>query len=130
VQVYADYCHEVLGRANVLVVKYEHMVRDFPAWLDQILQFWGLPKRTRTVAWLLRKADFTVSREDPNSHKRQVQPGDHRRKLKPETIRLLDEIFADVLDALDYPRSSGQPTMREGRMLASHERARACPNSY
>jgi hypothetical protein len=82
------------------------MVRDFESWLGQILRFWGLPTNTPTVKTLIAEADFTVSREDPNSHKRQVQPGDHRRKLKAETIDQLNEIYAEVLDKLGYDRTS------------------------
>lgn len=104
---YSDYCHGVLGRPNVLLVKYEDMVRDFRSWLKQIVSFWGLPTNTRTVKTLIKQADFTVSQEDPNSHKRQVQPGDHKRKLKPETIDRLNETYGDVMEMLGYePKSS------------------------
>ena len=105
-QTYTGYCREVLGRENALLVKYEDMIRDFRAWLEQVLTFWGLPTNTRTVARVVRDADFSVSLENPHSHKRQVQAGDHQRKLQPATIRKLDEAFGDVLDALGYPRSS------------------------
>jgi hypothetical protein len=105
-QIYADYCREVLGRPNVLLLKYEDMVRDFRPWLEQIVAYWGLPTNTPTIAQLIKEADFTVSREDPNSHKRQVQPGDHKRKLKSETIDRLNEMFAEILDTLGYDRAS------------------------
>lgn len=103
-EIYTDYCREVLGRPNVLFVKYEDMVRDFPAWLDQALEFWNVRKNTPTVARILDAADFSVSREDPYSHKRQVQPGDHRRKLHARTIRRLDATFEHILDGLGYER--------------------------
>ncbi|QKD83329.1 hypothetical protein HPC62_14990 [Thermoleptolyngbya sichuanensis A183] len=46
------------------------------------------------------KADFQVEDEDVYRHKRQVLPGDHTRKLQPETIAVLNEKFAEVLNAL------------------------------
>ena len=103
---YTSYCHEVLGQPNSLLVKYEDMIRDFPAWLNQILAFWGAQAKKSVVAAVIREADFAVSHEDPHAHKRQVQPGDHQRKLQPETIRALNETFAEVLDALGYRRGS------------------------
>jgi hypothetical protein len=51
------------------------------------------------------KDEFTVDQEDIYSNKRQVTPGDHRRKLKPETIEHLNQVFADILQALNYPRN-------------------------
>jgi hypothetical protein len=105
-QRYTGYCRDVLGRPNVLLAKYEDMIADFRAWLQRVLIFWGIPTNTKIVARVIRDADFSVACEDPGAHKRQVMPGDHRRKLQPATLRQLDEMFADVLDTLGYPRSA------------------------
>lgn len=48
------------------------------------------------------KADFQVEDEDVYRHKRQVMPGDHTRKLLPETIAALNEQFANILKTLGY----------------------------
>jgi hypothetical protein len=48
------------------------------------------------------EADFTVQKENISSHKRQITPGDNKRKLKPETIEILNDRFADILDTLGY----------------------------
>jgi hypothetical protein len=55
------------------------------------------------VEKLIHEADFDVA-ENINSHKRQVKPGDRRRKLKPETISQLNSTFSEVLDLLDYEK--------------------------
>jgi hypothetical protein len=50
------------------------------------------------------ESSFTVKRgEDAWSHRRQVTPGDHRDKLKPETISRLNGVFREALEALRYP---------------------------
>jgi hypothetical protein len=54
------------------------------------------------IAQIKAGADFKVSSEDIYKHKRQVTPGDHKRKLKPETIDILNQKTAEVLKLYDY----------------------------
>lgn len=99
---YKYYCENLLGRPNVFFVKYEDMVNDFPTWLDTVIKSLELNNvDKRLVEKLINEADFDVE-ENINSHKRQVKPGDHRRKPKPQTINQLNSIFSEVLDLLDY----------------------------
>jgi hypothetical protein len=95
-------CALLKEKPDVRLVRYEEMVADFPAWLDQILDFWGLSINRRTRRKIISLADFDVTAEDVHSHKRQVQPGDHLRKLKPETIEQLNEMFGETLTTLGY----------------------------
>ena len=73
------------------------MVTDFPVWLDKIISYLKLENYEQVRGQLLSEADFTVKKEDKFSHKRSVQPGDHRRKLQPETIANLNEEYAEIL---------------------------------
>lgn len=99
---YQFYCDELLGKPNVCFLKYEHMVSDFPDWFEQVNQFLSLDNVSQALQEkILAEANFEVE-ENINSHKRQVQPGDHKRKLKPETIAQLNSIFSEVLTSLDY----------------------------
>ena len=43
---------------------------------------------------------FHVAMENQYNHKRCVTPGDHQRKLRPETIAMLNNRLKDVLDML------------------------------
>jgi hypothetical protein len=67
-----------------------------------VLQIWGVDVDTKVREKLMRMGRFDVEQEDVFSHKRQVQPGDHRRKLKPETIEEITEMFRPVLVPLNY----------------------------
>lgn len=82
-----------LNQKNVLVLRYESMVNDFDRWFDQIIEFsnlkWNFKLRC-CLNSLREEADFSVDREDVTQHKRQVTPGDYRRKLLPETIESLN----------------------------------------
>ncbi len=116
---YDVFCSQLYGRENVLVLRYEDLVTDYLSWLTQFLSVFSewaedeaAPGAGRTDRRSLSAVhrrfyekfqdEFTVSTEDIYRHKRQVTPGDHRRKLKPETVAELNAIFADVLQLLGY----------------------------
>ncbi len=119
---YDVFCTELLGREGVTFVKYEDMVINYDSWLKQFLagfQDWAGPRRSApqqpdakprppTLDRLHRvffkkfKDEFTVLDEDVHRHKRQILSGDHRRKLKPDTIELLNQEFCDILPQLGY----------------------------
>jgi hypothetical protein len=101
-QGYKDYAKELLGKPNVLFLKYEDMVENFDAWLDQLIEFLGMDIRKEFIDRLKAEVDFNVSKEDVYKHKRQVTPGDHKRKLKPETIKILNEKTREIRKRLGY----------------------------
>ena len=93
-QIYAE---KFFTRPDVLVVHYEDMVNEFPRWLDRIIEYVGVPRTKhlrKAMDAVTRQADFDVDREDVYSHKRQVTPGDHLRKLRPATIEFLNRQFS------------------------------------
>jgi len=97
-----DYCSQLLGKPNVLFLKYEDMVFQFESWLDRLLDFFDLKISPHLRREVLQLADFSVDKENRYSHKRQVFPGDYRRKLKKETIAFLNAQTEDILHKLDY----------------------------
>jgi len=101
---YRTYVERLLPRPNVTLLKYEEMVTDYPAWLDKFSRPFPLRDRQRVLDELgAQSATFFPRRAaDSLSHVRHVVPGDHRLKLKAATIERLDELYADVLDALGY----------------------------
>jgi Sulfotransferase domain len=101
---YQDYIHYLYGKPNVVFLTYEEMVGHFGVWLDKVITGLELDVSPQLVDRIKSEANFTVDREDIYSHKRQVQPGDHKRKLKPETIEILNDRFAEVLETLGYDR--------------------------
>lgn len=85
------------------VVTYEEMVTNFPKWAQKVVQpfgcrfptWWGLK-----LGWRYRN-EFKISSESME-HKRRITPGDHRNKLQPETISILNDRFAEILDRFGY----------------------------
>jgi hypothetical protein len=103
---YRVYLDRLLDKPNVRLVKYEQMVGNYRNWLTDFITPFPLQDRQQVIEQLVaQSATFFPKRSgDALSHVRHVTPGDYKTKLRPATIRRLDEIFADVLDALDYPR--------------------------
>lgn len=100
--IYRTYCERLLKNENVLFVKYEDMVARFDAWLQQTTAHMGLNDQVETLKRILGEADFSVQTEDKFAQRRQIAPGDYKRKLQKETIAQLNEIFSPILNELKY----------------------------
>lgn len=102
---FQEYCANVVDRKGVAFVKYEDMLLDLEAWLRAVLRPVGLDKDSKTVASLMQRYsdEFKIEKEDQMAHKRQIAPGDHRRKLQPATIDRLNAMYEPILKKLQYP---------------------------
>lgn len=103
ISIYEYYIQQIITQPNIVFLTYEQMVGNFDVWLDMLLAGLELDVSPQLIEQIKREVNFTVEREDVYAHKRQVAPGDHRRKLKPETIEILNASFAEILDTLGYP---------------------------
>jgi hypothetical protein len=99
---YQSYCQKLLNAENVFFSKYEEMVSDFDKWLAQIINFVGIKCSSNTKKEIICAATLPLQQEDQYRNKRQVTPGDHKRKLRIETIEKLNAKFAEILEILDY----------------------------
>ena len=104
-----NYRRRMQGLANLakthpdlVILRYEDMVTDTDAWLQAIAKTLDQPLDDALRARLAPVADFSVAQEDPGQHKRQVTPGDHARKLKPDTIAALNDTLGPVMTQLGY----------------------------
>jgi Sulfotransferase domain len=99
---YEEYLNTFHNRPNVLFLKYEDMVADFPSWLSGLAEFASPNLHANTLQSIMRTARFDVDKEDEQAHKRQVTPGDHKRKLKQETIDSLNSDFRNILEGFNF----------------------------
>jgi hypothetical protein len=67
--------------------------------------------RRRAVLALARKASsvMVASKAARSAHIRQVHPGDHKRKLRADTIATLNNSLVTFLDAFLYLSTPGAP---------------------
>ena len=81
------------------------MVTSFKDWLNYFVSAFYLENKWAVVSEILKYSNnfFIIKKENKYNHKRQVQPGDHKRKLKAETIEFLTDKFKAVLSRCDYP---------------------------
>lgn len=84
------------------VFKYEDIVFNKKAWIQDILRFLNLDLDLETIEKIADKHDVFPQIESPNAHIRKVTPGDHREKLQPETINFLNKIFQKTLLKYGY----------------------------
>lgn len=87
---------------EVQLLTYEEMVENTPAWAEKVLNFFDQPMTPKLERILAGDLDFSVSAEDVSKHKRQVSPGDHRRKLKPETIEQMNDVLGPAMRNFGY----------------------------
>jgi hypothetical protein len=83
--------------------RYEDVIFDKRAWAEDMVGYLGLSPPSRLIANVVARNDIVPSHEAPLEHIRQVRPGDHRGKLRPETIAALDMSFSDVMRTMGYP---------------------------
>lgn len=100
-ETYEYYCKKLLNQPNVLFLRYEDMVNDFENWLNAIGKWLDLELSKAFLDNLVKTANFEIT-ENIHAHKRQVKPGDHRRKLKVSTIRKLNQQYRAILKTMGY----------------------------
>jgi hypothetical protein len=88
---YKAYCQNFIGLDNVLFVKFEDMICNFNDWLESIINFVDLEVSQVEKQKIIASA---AKNHNPIS--------DYRQKLKPETIKQLNQDFFEVLSILQY----------------------------
>lgn len=95
---------------NVIVVKYEEMVTDFPNWVRKVTKPFNLHENR--IKQLITKfgPEFQNIKEltpdqikrGAKRHTRKMYPGDYLDKLDPETIEYVNQMMADYLTHFGY----------------------------
>jgi hypothetical protein len=88
--------------SNMMVMRYEDMMGDFGSWMSDVTNHLGLDQTPEIVEEIVSAATFTVSEENASSHRRSGKAGAYLKKLKPETVNLLNERYGDLLEAFGY----------------------------
>src|SRR5690606_38944330 len=99
---YSPYMQLLKNNDNILFVKYEEMVTNFESWLEKVSGYLDINLSKEAKDQILKIADFRVDGENVHSHKRSVQPGNHKKHLTEATIAQLNNIFADVNSFYGY----------------------------
>jgi hypothetical protein len=92
----------LLEDPDCLVLRYEEYIFQKKRMLGKVVKHFDWEAKPGQVEQLLTLIDQVPTSEDKTKFVRNVVPGDHRRKLLPETIRKLDNKLADVMTRFDY----------------------------
>ena len=88
---------------NCTFIRYEDMISDFEPWARQLGTGLGIELTSADIAHLERLGGFDRPvEENVSKHIRQRTPGDHLRKLTPETVAFLNEQLGPVLRGFGY----------------------------
>ena len=85
--------------------RYEDVIFNKRSWVADICSAFDWDVSPRVVNKIADKNDIVPRAENEAKHVRQVTPGDGMRKLQPETIEKLNDLFAKQLDYFGYEKA-------------------------
>lgn len=88
---------------GTMLTRYEDMVYRKQEWAIDVCRHFGWGRPARAIARAVAPFDVFPDGEHPDQHVRQVHPGNYKKKLRPETIEKLNELFGNELDFFGYP---------------------------
>ena len=92
----------IMELADTAVLKYEDYILDKRALIGAITCAFGWTINEAQTSQILSWADVRPERENPTAFVRRVTPGDHREKLKPQTIAKLDKTLRPAMELFGY----------------------------
>jgi hypothetical protein len=92
----------LLGDPTCLQLRYEEYVFQKRRMIYKILQHFDWTAMPGQIEGLLKLVDEVPATEDKTRFVRRVIPGDHRSKLKPETIARLNRQLRECMHLFDY----------------------------
>lgn len=104
-QRYQDYAERLMPLPQTTLLKYEDMMDRPDVWIEGLSNALGLADASGFEEIIGTDSQAgAAANEDQWAHRRQATPGDYRRKLKPETVDRLNDLYAPYLDAFGYSR--------------------------
>ncbi len=83
---------------NLKLYRYEDIITQKRPWIEDMAQFLELDLPESLLETLLQRHDVIPNQETSNKFIRKALPGDHKDKLKPETIEQINVVFGDILN--------------------------------
>ena len=99
---YVEYLDRLMGRENVMFCRYREMIQNPLFFLERLQEFTQTHLHQTAINRIVYRELAIPKEEDMYRIKRSARPGDHKSKLRPETIHRLNDIFAKVLDGFDF----------------------------
>jgi hypothetical protein len=94
--------YDALAGTNLMLRRYEDVIFDKPKLIADLCSHFGISAPRPRLERIAKGIDQRPAAEDVSAHIRQVTPGDHKKKLQPETIEQLNALLADILSKHGY----------------------------
>lgn len=94
--------HQKLNIDKRLLLKYENVYFDKLTALKAVFDHFEFKVEETALSEVAKKHDQRPGKEDPSKHIRKGSPGDHKSKLRSETIDQLTNIFSDTMSKFGY----------------------------
>lgn len=94
--------YQKIDDGNLAMFRYEDIVFEKKRWITEILDFLEISLAEDVIEKIAANHDIFPQKEDTSSHIRKVSPGDHKEKLKAETIEKLNDKFQFILKKYKY----------------------------
>ncbi len=91
----------LLGAPHIVCLTYEDMVADLRGWLDRVVHHLDWSPRSAAIDRVVAASRFEP-RPGAMKGRREVRPGGHTRKLRPETVATLNRELEPLLRVLGY----------------------------
>lgn len=99
----------LVGEKSALVMRYEDVIFEKKTFLLDICRHFQWSLDERGLKDILHHIDLRPEIESEEKFVRKVTPGDHRVKLKPETIRDLNGLLAEPMALFGYDAEQDEP---------------------
>jgi hypothetical protein len=99
----------VLCDQDALVLRYEDFIYDKVGLAKDICRWCGINIPEARIGEFAAAHGAIPNGDEPHAHIRQVHPGDHKRKLRPDTIAVLNASLANLLGAFSYEGATCAP---------------------
>lgn len=97
----------VLRDQDALVLRYEDFVYDKARLANDICRWCDISLPEERIRDFAAAYGAIPKGDEPHAHIRQVHPGDHKRKLRTDTIAVLNASLANFLDVFSYESCDG-----------------------
>lgn len=94
--------YESVLTGDIMLRRYEDVVFEKEKFYADLCRHFGMDVPIKRIGAIAAEMSRIPDEENVLAHVRQVSPGDHRRKLKPETIERLNEAFLPALTRYGY----------------------------
>jgi hypothetical protein len=93
---------DIISDPKTLILKYENFLYDKVGLVRQLCDWFSIGLSLKRIEAVAAAHDIIPSAEHPHEHIRQAHPGDHKRKLRPETIVALNAVLSRFLKTFGY----------------------------